>query len=432
MKYDLDQVKDLGNGYVMKTGLIFRAGDYPDKNFRMTAEELKNAADAFTPVDLDIEHRKSIFDGKLGKLHAVVAKGDELYGAALVPKWLHEISEENPIKVSCTWDRSTKKLSKLALVTDPRVSDAALMAAFSKSELEAGASADKVLIDFMVAFSKTGERTWAGQDVLQQIHEITSKAGAVCSKSNAEYSEFVSKPENKAIQDIHDMATSLGASCYVWETDAIYNQSSEQSERKEDFNMGIKEKLMEIVNSLNGTPEAQVAPVVEEQATSDSATRIAELEAEVAKYSAKLEALEAKEAAPVVSEKEAALSAQLEELQKETAVKEAGIFANDLVSEGKATPAEAEFAKNLFIQLLADDKNQLLAEFNTEGNSRVEMLKAFFQARETNKLEELTTEKVEDAIVLSNDSQGAGDAKLSIEEIAAEQVKAYLSKSKAI
>lgn len=120
---------------VILEGKVFEAGDYPDKNFSITDEELAAAVQEFKPVENDLEHEDTILDGKLGKLVSVSAKGKELFGKVELPKWLYE-RVGNPIKVSLAWARDTKRIVGNALVLNPRVPDAQLVAAFSAYEAE--------------------------------------------------------------------------------------------------------------------------------------------------------------------------------------------------------------------------------------------------------------------------------------------------------
>lgn len=127
---EVPQDKDV----VIRRGLIFRAGDYPDKQFNLTPKELRRAVKSFAdPIALDSEHGHSIFDGKLGHLVGVEASddGSQLFGVVAVPKWLDPILQQAGGKVSAAFDRASKTLVGLALTINPRVSDAALMAAFS-------------------------------------------------------------------------------------------------------------------------------------------------------------------------------------------------------------------------------------------------------------------------------------------------------------
>ena len=132
---------DQNSDVVLRRGMIFRAGQYPDKDFSLTPKELKRVVKDFSdPVQLDSEHERSIFDGKLGQLVSIEANDDgtELHGLVAVPKWLDPILMQAGGKVSAAFDRATKKLVGLALTINPRVSDAALMAAFSVDQAARG------------------------------------------------------------------------------------------------------------------------------------------------------------------------------------------------------------------------------------------------------------------------------------------------------
>jgi hypothetical protein len=119
------------DGYVLRTGKIFEAAEYADKGFAITPEELAAAAADFRPVPNNIEHGPCVLDGKLGELRAVEARGKDLFGTVAIPRWLHETIGDKPLKVSLEWIRKTKRIVGNALVLNPRVPDAALMAAFS-------------------------------------------------------------------------------------------------------------------------------------------------------------------------------------------------------------------------------------------------------------------------------------------------------------
>lgn len=147
--------------WVYRPAFLFEAGDYPDRAFSLTPEELASAVDAFSPCPLDLGHRNTVLDGKLGSLEAVHSlDGQELCGAVRIPVWLNDVMGDEPLPVSCEWDRATKRLTKLALVTEPRVPQAALMSAYA-------------------AFA--GRRhSAADADDMQQIHDIATRQGAEC------------------------------------------------------------------------------------------------------------------------------------------------------------------------------------------------------------------------------------------------------------
>jgi hypothetical protein len=149
------------DGYVLRTGKIFEAAEYADKGFAITPEELAAAAADFRPVPNNIEHGPCVLDGKLGELRAVEARGKDLFGTVAIPRWLHETIGDKPLKVSLEWIRKTKRIVGNALVLNPRVPDAALMAAFSADFAGKRHSADD-------------------QESIQTIHDHAVKAGADC------------------------------------------------------------------------------------------------------------------------------------------------------------------------------------------------------------------------------------------------------------
>jgi len=165
---------------VVRRGPIFKLGDYPDKQFALTADEAKQAIAAFQPVPIDSEHKGSVFDGKLGELQTVELRGDILHGAIAVPQWLHDLFPDGaPIPVSTTWSRGPQKqIIGLALAKTPRVSEAAMMAAFSASE---GLPTDELATfgDEIVQFIAKRNST-LDQKHLDSAHDALVKAGATC------------------------------------------------------------------------------------------------------------------------------------------------------------------------------------------------------------------------------------------------------------
>lgn len=123
--------------YIERPGLIFEAGSYKDKDFEMTPAELRSAVEAFSqPVDLDIEHIPTVFDGKLGQVVKLSADADNktMHATVRLPKAVNDLLGDGPIKVSPAFHRTTKQLEKLSLVLNPRVKSAALFEAFSADD----------------------------------------------------------------------------------------------------------------------------------------------------------------------------------------------------------------------------------------------------------------------------------------------------------
>lgn len=140
------QVRVDGN-FIIRTGKIFEAGDYPDKKFALNADEMRAACTNFQPVALNVEHVPTIFDlGDLGRVERVWDDGVNLSADVAVNRHVDAYMQQHkiPLKVSAEWDRELKTLSGLALVKNPRVTDAAIMAAFAAHK-EAGDSGRKAI-----------------------------------------------------------------------------------------------------------------------------------------------------------------------------------------------------------------------------------------------------------------------------------------------
>lgn len=118
---------------VLKRGKIFQAGDYPDKGVNITVDDLRRGAPKFTPCHINSEHWPSVFDGKLGELIAVDIQDDgAVFGTTLVPKALDDLLGGDPIPVSIELSPDPDRaIIGLALAKNPRVTDAAIFAAFS-------------------------------------------------------------------------------------------------------------------------------------------------------------------------------------------------------------------------------------------------------------------------------------------------------------
>ena len=127
---------EVSGGVVRYYGKLFEAGEYPDKNFKLSESEQATAAADFTsPIPGNYEHKRGFLDGELGRLVEVKTDGPVLFGAYEVPLWLHEKSG-GKLKASLEWNRATKKIVGVALTKNPRISDSELVAAFSMTHVE--------------------------------------------------------------------------------------------------------------------------------------------------------------------------------------------------------------------------------------------------------------------------------------------------------
>ncbi len=119
---------------IVRRGLIFRAGAYPDKGITVTPAELRAAVSDFKgPLRLNLEHYPSVLDGQLGTLDSVTVSDDgrELFGTVTEPGWLTTVLGNTARRVSLEWDVAKKQITGIALVIAGRVPDAVLFAAFS-------------------------------------------------------------------------------------------------------------------------------------------------------------------------------------------------------------------------------------------------------------------------------------------------------------
>ena len=73
------------SGFVVYEGKVFEAGDYPDKEFSISPDELQEKALSFTGVDLDLEHSqfRDLLGHRLGRLEKVMAGWAGCFWAAI-------------------------------------------------------------------------------------------------------------------------------------------------------------------------------------------------------------------------------------------------------------------------------------------------------------------------------------------------------------
>lgn len=464
---DASTVKDTSDGeYVLRTGKIFEAGQYKDKNFEISSEELCDAIADFEPVDLDLEHMPTILDGKLGRLEAVAlaADGKSLIGTVSLPKWLDRQLGEAERKVSATWDRITKKLTKLALVRNPRVKDAAIYAAFMANEfsdtLEGATEADFAQTIEGLIEEHFGKKTWDGMALMQGIHDMAARTGAICMENEQQFNEakdagFISEAESKAIQQIHNTALRGGAICsFAKEGSGI---ASSDYNIKENKNMTIDDvkKFFQSMpdegvaaktttTELSANEKIAEIKLAAEKAATDAVTaarlqweKEAALKAEEeakAKVEAAEEAIEealVENSTVEPTEREKQLETELAALRAREIQNDAEKFADGEIRAERAYPAERETMVALFKQAFIDDNiSEATIVFNSGETevqaNRVETIKALYSVR---KPHNLTYEEVEDfsANVLATNFDSGEDYLGEAEK----QAKAYAAKKKA-
>lgn len=124
---------------VRYTGKVFELGSFPDKGFSLSEAEADDAIANFAPAAVDLEHRESVFSGKLGEVRRLWREGTRIMGEYFAPRAVRTLLGKD-VPVSAEWSNrpgEPKRFLKMALTETPRITDAALTAAFSAAEDEA-------------------------------------------------------------------------------------------------------------------------------------------------------------------------------------------------------------------------------------------------------------------------------------------------------
>jgi hypothetical protein len=255
--------RPVAGGMVERTAdLIFRAGTYPfapeaGGDFEMTPDDIyafcRDVEGRDVICELEDTHAPSIFNGKLGRLVKVIPSPDysSFGGIVHVPQWFDALFPGQPIKLSANWKRDPANprkplfLNKVAVVPNPRISDAAMMSALFAAEGRADHARhlERRNMDSTSLFSSP-------KKLLHFIHDHCAAAGARCngeSHGQLPHSEraghledygahgndrelilrsaaglsaaFGAGPDSAGLQQMHDLAAALlgsGAACAQW------------------------------------------------------------------------------------------------------------------------------------------------------------------------------------------------------------------------
>lgn len=140
---------------VYKRGKVFQAGDYPDKQVSVTADQLREGARGFKPVPLNIEHLESVLDGKLGELVALDVQDDgAVYGTVSMPLGIAALFGDGPVPVSVEMKVPECVITGLALAKHPRITDAAIFTAVGVQPSTAGTTHMNIKERLLAAFTK--------------------------------------------------------------------------------------------------------------------------------------------------------------------------------------------------------------------------------------------------------------------------------------
>ena len=140
--------------WVVRSGVLFEAGEFPDKaeeygleSLVVSGDDLKTMVETFSPVENRVSHvngkdkTPTIFDDHMGRLESVWVdeSGEKLYGTIRIPKFLDDFQKKErgggPLQASLEFDIVTKQIVGNTIVPNPRIETTALMsacAAFTK------------------------------------------------------------------------------------------------------------------------------------------------------------------------------------------------------------------------------------------------------------------------------------------------------------
>lgn len=320
--------KDASNDeVVILRGKIFNTGSFVDKRFSLDENELSEAVQKFEPVKIDYEHINGPLDGLLGNLTDVWTNDNKtLFGAVELPSWLDKQIGDKPIKVSTTWSKDPKRIIGLALVTNPRIDDAAIF------------------------------------------------AGARHSAS-----------DQKRVQEMHDHSVALGATCDGSDDSSTKTaqSSKDEAQTKGSTKMSGSPKrnmVREFFSALMGDELPEDTIIITSNDADGKPLDVGKIE----NVAAPLQKVETKDDPRI-----ATMSGEMAALRRERANDQAVAFANTLVRDHKITPADSDAVVEDFMHAYDDDvstgtKIKFSAKGETIEGSRVDRFKARMDAKPTN------------------------------------------------
>lgn len=318
---------------IVYEGEIFRAGTYPDKATIATPADLINLASSFQRCAMKVQHVDTAFDQVLMGygLERVEARdgGKWLWGRVKLPRWIKDaLGSAFKVSVGLALDGGKPvAIRELSIVDVPRVATAKLVAAF---------------------------------------------AGA---RNN--------KDDQKAIQQMHDLAISLGASCPEPSTTmaGAARPTTQPNAAARPAIGGRMNPLEKILSFFRGKPEvmqevglseadlAAIAPGQTPGQTPAQATTSTDFSAALSAHESRFKAMEA----------------QLAASQALALGTRAAEFADNAIRAHKAVPAEREELKGLFVMAAQADANGS-ALFSAAGElvegANLKLLKASIEKRQ--------------------------------------------------
>jgi dihydroxyacetone kinase DhaKLM complex PTS-EIIA-like component DhaM len=371
---------------ITKKGIIFVAGDYPDKNFKMTKEEVAEAVNKFTgPVALDLNHHTRTIkrlDDRLGKLTSITHDGNgTMFGTVEIPEWLNEIAckddegKDLPLPVSCGFAKD-KRIVKLALTDTPRVAPAAVFAAFSKAHPDEQIEEEELNLV-------------GGGEISTELSEAVKEAAVNLSpEAMATFAaEFVKKfNEGQSVQPSTFIDSELSGTADDKNTKEI-NMNSEK--------VTLLNRMLAFFDSNSADAGTETSTETTETETAAPAV-VAPVKEKTSDFSAELAAEKAAREA---------VETQLKEFKAASLKTQASALASEIISGKHAQESDRTAIEAAFSQALADDEaNPAEIQFSADSKgSRVDFLKNVYGSKKVVPLTEETLDETETEVLLSDE-----------------------------
>lgn len=107
---------------VVREAKLFEAGEFPERGLKVTEAQVESAVSQFDgPVPIRVEHTRTAFDGKMGRVLSVVRRGSGLFGQVEFHEAVWRFLEHMGAKKLSAGFNSVWKLIEVSIVDVPRV-----------------------------------------------------------------------------------------------------------------------------------------------------------------------------------------------------------------------------------------------------------------------------------------------------------------------
>jgi len=344
-----------GENAIYPMSLLFKAGEYKDKSYAMTGDEIRAAVEGFAPIGGNIEHT-NFLKGRACQVRRVWAEGDTLKGEVAVPLGLDALLTDDERKLSCEWNRDTKTLTGIALCMKPRVSDAALMTELAGDD--AGALEDALVLMAGKRHSKTD------QHLINTAHTMTHAVGQILVGLGAQ------PTEGSAAEEAGESPSQEAAETTAGMSKGAHGMADEQAPQTPKAPTPFDKFMAWFAGEPSPTQEGEGAAMLSTTTPhpvtkGDNAERAAQRENE-------------------------ALKARIAAMEQQGIHDKACAFAETMVVEKRAVPAERETIIAAFKQAGNDDlaHPQTVTFSDGSEHTRLDVMRAQYTGRPAHLLTE--------------------------------------------